>query len=267
MTSIAAIHEGLAAFDSAARKSDSPDDIVASWSGIFKQSMNAESAKSFSQYYKEMRSKTRSNSSGGKRARKITRRMKGGSLTPAPIDFTVTPGMPVQTYGNFPVEVDTDPSSIKDLDVYFHDSLPLSKAGYWPTVPADMGTNTVPSAPIATQASVPNMKGGRRGRKSLRMRRLRSRSSRKQKQRGGDLLATLNMRSIPFNPTPYPNPVQSAASAWSGATTSIPAPASPVQSTWSLAGMPGQGINPRDVTDISSDFSKLASPAPWQSTQ
>jgi hypothetical protein len=192
--------------------------------------------------------------------------MKGGA---APIDFTVTPGLPVQTYGNFPVEVDTDPSSIKDLDVYFHDSLPLSPPGYWPTVPADMGTNTVPSAHIAAQASVPNMpmKGGRRGRKSLRMRRLRSRSSRKQKQRGGDLLATLSMRSLPFNPTPYPNPIQSAATLWSGATTSSPAPASPVQHTWTSAGLPGQGINPRDVTDISSDFSRLASPAPWQSTQ
>jgi hypothetical protein len=177
----------------------------------------------------------------------------GGALVGAPIDFQVTPGLPVQTYGNFPVEVDTDPSSIKDLDVYFHDSLPLSKAGYWPTVPAGMGTNTVPITSTIPQQP---MKGGRRGRKTLR-----------KKQRGGDLLATLNMRSIPFNPTPYPNPIQSAASAWSGATTPIPAPASPVQPTWSLAGLPGQGINPRDVTDISSDFSKLASPAPWQSTQ
>ncbi len=256
MTSISAIHEGLAAFDSAARKSASPDDIAAAWSGIFKQSMDAESAKSFSQYYKEMRSKTQRRK-GGKRTRKT---MKGGSynLAGSPLDYTVTPGLPVQTYGSFPVEVDTDPSSIKDLDVYFHDSLPLSKAGYWPTVPAHMGDNTV-------------MKGGRRslrlrsershGRKSLRKRR----GSRK--QRGGDLLATLNMRSLPFNPTPYPNPVQSAATLWSGATTSIPAPASPVQHTWTPAGLPGQGINPRDVTDISSDFSKLASPAPWQSTQ
>lgn len=253
MTSIAALHEGLRTFDAAARKSSSPDDIANAWSGIFKQSMDTESAKSFSQYYREMRSNTRqrrnNSSRGGKRTRRATRKtMKGGGgLVGAPLDYQVTPGMPVQTYGSFPVEVDTDPSSIKDLDVYFHDSLPLSKAGYWPTVPANMGDNTVP------------MKGGRR-RKTLRRRASR-------KQRGGDMLATLSMRSIPFNPTPYPNVIQSAASAWSGATTSIPAPASPVQHTWSLTGLPGQGINPRDVTDISSDFSKLASPAPWQSTQ
>ena len=257
MTSIAAIHEGLKAFDSAARKASTPDDIATVWSGIFKQSMDAESAKSFSQYYREMRSKTQRRN-GGKRTRKA---MKGGSynLAGAPLDYTVTPGLPVQTYGSFPVEVDTDPSSIKDLDVYFHDSLPLSKAGYWPTVPADMGTNTV------------SQKGGRRLRSSSSKRssRISRRKTLRQrrKQRGGDLLATLNMRSLPFNPTPYPNPVQSAASAWSGATTPIPAPASPVQHTWSLAGMPGQGINPRDVTDISSDFSILAKPAPWQSTQ
>ena len=248
MTSIAAIHEGLKAFDSAARKSSSPDDISAAWSNIFKQSMDAESAKSFSQYYREMRSNTqRGGSKKRKTTRKGTRRMKGGSLAGAPVNYSgMTPGLPVQTYGSFPVEVDTDPSSIKDLDVYFHDSLPLSKAGYWPTVPAGMGDNTVPQ------------KGGKRNRKTQRRRR---------GQRGGDLLATLNMRTIPFNATPYPNPIQSTASSWSGATTPIPAPASPVQQTWSLAGLPGQGINPRDVTDISSDFSKLASPAPWQSTQ
>jgi hypothetical protein len=247
MTSIAAIHNGLNAFDSAARTASSPDDIAAAWSNIFKQSMDAESAKSFSQYYREMRSKTRRGVN--KRTRKATRKnMKGGA---APINYQTVPGLPVQTYGRFPVEVDTDPSSIKDLDVYFHDSLPLSKAGYWPTVPAGMGDNTVGA-----------MKGGRRKRSSRR-KTLRSRRS----QKGGDLLATLNMRSLPFNPTPYPNPVQSAATLWSGATTSIPAPASPVQHTWSPAGLPGQGINPRDVTDISSDFSRLASPAPWQSTQ
>lgn len=253
MTSIAAIHEGLKAFDSVARKSSTPNDIAAAWSGIFKQSMDAESAKSFSHYYRKMRSKTHRRN-GGKRTRKT---MKGGSynIVGAPLDYTVTPGLPVQTYGSFPVEVDTDPSSIKDLDVYFHDSLPLSKAGYFPTVPAHMGDNAA-------------MKGGRRQRSSRVSKRktLRSRSKGR-RQYGGDMLATLNMRSLPFNPTPYPNLVQSAASAFSGATTPIPTPASPVQHTWSLAGMPGQGINPRDVTNISSDFSMLARPAPYQTTQ
>jgi hypothetical protein len=239
MTSIAAIQEGLRAFDTAARANADPAAIQTAWKGIFQQSMNAASAKSFSKYYKEMRSKT-----SRKNRRNTRRRMTGGA---APLNYTMTPGLPVNTYGQFPVEVDTDPASIKDLDVYFHDSLPLSKGGYWPTVPADMGSNQVGG----------RRRGSRSSRKTLKRR----------KMRGGSLLDTISMRTIPFNATPYPNAIQVASSAWSGATTPIPAPASPVQHTWTPMGMPGAPINPSAVTNISSDFSRLASPAPWQSTQ
>lgn len=248
MPSIKQIQGQLAAFDRAARHAESPDAIRKTWKRIFDKELSAVAAKSFSQYYKEMRSKQRKTQRGGRRTRRRTyrrgRRVQRGGV--APVNYGTVPGVLAQTYGQFPVEVDTDPSSIRDLDVYFHDSLPLSKPGYWPTVPADMGTNKVG--------------GRRRGRKT--QRRGRDRGT----QRGGNLLDSLAMRPIPFISTPYPNIIQSASHNLSGITPPIPSPASPVAHTYTLQGNAGVLQNPGMVTHIGSDFSRLASPAPWQTT-
>ena len=245
MPSVRQIQEKLKAFDSAARHTETPDGFSAAWKRIFNQDLSEAGAKSFARYYKDMRSKT-----SQKRSRRTMRRRRqqGGAYTPlpqAPVSYGMVPGILTNTYGNFPVEVDTDPSSIKDLDVYFHDSLPLSRAGYWPTVPADMGSNKVGG-------------GSRRGKKGRKTRR---RSSKK--QRGGNLLESLNMR--PYVASPYPNIIQTATNAWQGGVPTIPSPPSPVNHTWQLQSS-GQPINPGVITPITSDFSKLASPAPWQTS-
>jgi hypothetical protein len=239
MPSIKEIQRKLAAFDRAGRVAGVPDAYKSAWKRIFNQDLSDASAKSFERYYKNMRSKSH---------RRSTRKQRGGM---APVNYTMTPGLYVEQYGQFPIAVDTDPSSLKELDVYFGDSLPRSPAGYWPTVPADMGTNKV---------------GGRRRRRTQRRGRRASRTRRDRRQRGGNLLDSLAMRPVPYIGTPYPNMIQSVSNAWSGGTTTIPAPPSPVSHTWNLQGSQGTAINPRLVANIDSGFQRLASPAPWQSS-
>jgi hypothetical protein len=244
MPSIKEIQHKLAAFDRAARGASGPDAYKSAWKRIFKQDLSDAGAKSFGRYYKNMRSKAH---------RRTTRKQRGGSLSPAPVNYTMTPGLYVEKYGQFPIAVDTDPSSLKELDVYFGDSLPRSPAGYWPTVPANMGSNKV---------------GGRRRHRQTRRRKGTRRSTRRahRQQRGGNLLDSLAMRPVPYIGTPYPNTIQSVSNAWTGGTTAIPAPASPVSHTWEIRGSQGMAINPRLVANIDSSFQRLASPAPWQTS-
>lgn len=242
MPSIREVQHKLQDFDRAARRTESPDAFKSLWKRIFKQDLSDVAAKSFAHYYKEMRSKSKKH--GGARRRRTLRQRGGAAYTlpSTPVNYTMTPGLYTQTYGSFPVEVDTDPASIRDLDVYFQDSLRTSPAGYWPQVPANMGSNKV---------------GGGRRRKTQRRR----------GQRGGNLLDSLKMTPLlPTISTPYPNAIQSVNNMWSGGTTPVPAPASAVQYTWSLQGNGGAPINPGLVTNIDSSFQRLASPAPWQTS-
>lgn len=241
MVTIKQLQLSLKQFDNAARHAASSTDVAKDWKVITKSVMSPDAANAFFAYYKKMRSKE---SRKHRTERRKTRRMRGGS---APINYTMVPGMPVNTYGNFPVEVDVDPGSIKDLDVYFHDSLPLSPPGYWPQVPAGMGSNKV---------------GGGKRRSSRKHRR----AHHSRKQRGGNLMETLMARTIPFLSTPYPNAIQSVSNQWNGGTSPVPAPSSPVDHTWALKSGGMNLINPSQVTDISSDFSKLASPPAWQTS-
>lgn len=246
MPSIKEVQRQLAAFDRAARGAESPDALKAAWKRIFHKELSDAAAKSFARYYKTMRSKT------GKH--KTRRGHRGGqrggaayTLPSTPVNYGMVPGMLTNTYGNYPVEVDSDPASLRDMDVYFHDSLSLSRPGFWPSVPGDMGSNKVG--------------GGRR-----RSRRARRRTHRRRGQRGGNLLSSLYMRPVPYISTPPPNFVQSGFNSFSGGTSPVPAPASPVNHTWSMSSGLGSPISPGLVTNISSDFGKLASPAPWQTS-
>ncbi len=245
MVSVKELQEKLKKFDSAARTANTTDELKSAWKAVFHKELSTKGANTFATYYKEMRSKTSKRGgarktlrkrSSRKGARRVRRVQRGGV---APVNYTMTPGIYAQTYGQFPVEVDTDPASLKDLDVYFHDSLPLSPPGYWPKVPADMGSNKVG--------------GARKGKKTRRQ------------QRGGNLLESLKMSPLlPAIATPYPNVIQSINNAWSGGTTAVPAPSSAVQYTWQLQGSTGAPINPGLVTNIDGSFQRLASPAPWQ---
>lgn len=314
------IQSDLRAFDAAARRDSSPAALIASWRRVFGGAtppLSASAAKGFSQYYKTMT-----------RAKKQTtrRKQRGGA---APLDYVMTSGMPLATWGQFPVEVDTDPGSIKDLDVYFHDSLPLSPPGYWPNVPADMGSNkfmasggtrqqrggmirssidldkgktiygynpsvntiyryiityidnvklTVDDTMDLELIDVLNNPNFDTQLSELRARfptatyvanggkRRRGRTTRRRRtQRGGNLLESLAMRPI-FTATAPPNVAQIAANAWAGSPAAIPTPASAVQYTWSPASAAGAPIDPGRITEIGSDFARLAAPAPWAST-
>jgi len=252
---IAQIQKQLKAFDTFARQATQQkkpvDSLQSKWSSLFNVSMSKESAKSFSQYYKQM-------ASGKKRAQvgTKTRKMRGGAatlLTPAPLDYQMVPGASIQLYGNFPVEADTDPSTIRDMDVYFNSGMSRTCGveNSARQVPADMGSNKVGGRRNTRKRRSGNRRSSRRS----------SRSSRK--QAGGSLMESLQVH--PYVSTAPPNLFQMTAHAWSGNQSSVPAPASPVQSTWSLASHGTAGlINPTGITNIGSDFSRFASPPAWQ---
>ena len=231
-------------FDAAARHVTSAAGFKALWGRVFGATaapLSDRAAKSFEHYYKEMRSKK------SHARRHKTRRQRGGV---APVGYGMGPGIFTNSHGHFPVEVDTDPGSLKALDTtIWNDSLLLSKpATWWPQVPADMGSNKV---------------GGRR----RRGRRAGTRRGPARRQRGGDLMESLFMRPLPYTTTPYPNIVQSVSNSLAGGTSPVPTPSSPVQYTWLPSGTPGAPINPGQITPIANNFDRLASPAPWQTTQ
>jgi hypothetical protein len=252
MPSIKEIQRQLAEFNRAAGRAESPEAFSAAWKRIFHRDLSAAAAKSFERYYKEMRS-NRSPQRLSKTVRRHRQKQHGGD--PAPVHYQTVPGILTNTYGTYPVEVDTDPASLDALSggVYPPNmSIPLSPVGYWPKVPADMGSNKV---------------GGARRRRATRRRQQRRRATRRyRKQRGGNLLDSLAMRPIPYISTAPPNFAQSLSNNIAGGTQTIPSPPSPVHHTWELRGTAGTPINPGQVTPIASDFSKLASPAPWQTT-
>jgi hypothetical protein len=190
---IAKIQKDLKAFDQFARQTikhedaDPVDALQTKWLSLFKAPMSKESAKSFSQYYRKMVSKH-----GGKRlTRKMrkTRKLRGGAatiLSPASIDYQMVPGANVQMYGHFPVEADTDPSTIRDMDVYFNSGMSRTCGveNSARQVPAGMGSNKV---------------GGRRRRgRTLRRR-----------HAGGSLMESLQVH--PYVSTAPPNVFQVAA--------------------------------------------------------
>ena len=124
-------------------------------------------------------------------------------------------------------------------------SIPQSAPGYWPTVPADMGSNQVPQA------------GGKRGTR---------RGTRRAKQRGGDLLSSLSMRGaiggIPYMSTAPPNLLQTM-----GAASMAEAPFAsgrPEAAAWQPLSAGGPLINPGAVASIPPMTASLANPLPWQ---
>ena len=253
MPSIAHIQKQLKSFDTKARRDverkDPETALKESWRSIFSMDMNDASAKSFARYYREMRSKSRS--------------MRGGSsLAPAPLDYQMTAGANVKTYGNFPVEAGMDPASIRNLDVYFQDSL-TKGCGVENSslqVPATMGSNKVGGSrrhrrnARKTYRKRANRKNSKKSRKSSRSRR---------NHRGGNLLASLVTH--PYISTSPSNPIQNASVAWAGAPQEVSG--NPVVPGWGYATRGTEvPINPGLITPIGADMTKLASPPPWQTT-
>jgi hypothetical protein len=256
MPTIAQIQKDLKVFDTQARaalEKDKPEaHIQSSWESIFHMPLSNTSAKSFTNYYRKMRSNTR--------------KMTGGM---APLSYTMTPGT-IGVYGNFPTEIASDPASIQALDVFYQNSLNKGcgiENSSLP-VPEDMGSNKVGGA----KTRVKSRKAARKSYKNKRVTKSRKnvrKTLRKglrkgmRKYRGGNLTESLVMH--PYISSAPPNLIQMAAATVSGATEPVPFPGSPVVHQWQYVSNGTAGlIDPGIVTPIGSDFAKLASPAPWQ---
>lgn len=230
-----------------------------------------------------MRSKSTRGHKGNKKSRRQAKRNGTQYGGVAPLNYVMTPGADVSVYGRFPVEVDTDPGSIRDLDVYFQDALTLGCGNtkydnnvQWPQVPANMGSNQVGGARRNNHKNHKNHKRtvrkGRKGRKTLRQR--------QRRQRGGDIFNDignfftsgytnitgsspqgLDDFSRPFS-TVYPNPLQQAYTAYSGEVPGkYPADPSPEKHTWNYQSKgTSMSIAPQHVTSITADFNKQTTP-------
>jgi len=274
MPSIANVQHKLKAFDAFARRSTSTSALRKKWHSLFGTDLSELSAKSFVTHYREMRSKS---TRGHKNVKKTRRSQRGG--VGAPLNYVMTPGANVSVYGRFPVEVDTDPGSIKDLDVYFQNALTLgcgNNTEFWPTVPANMGSNQVGGR--RTNRNRKGRKGkSRKGRNTLRLA--------KRRQRGGDIfsdfgnwvgstytsatgtaLPSLDPISRPFFANVYPNTLQTTYNTYTGATPdNYPADPAPEKRTWDFVSKgTAMAIQPQ-ITSISSDFNNMTRPALYSS--
>lgn len=255
MPSIASVQRGLSKFDTYARKHyTNISALQAKWEDLFSTPLTLASAKSFATYYKEMRSKT-------------TRRNKrGGALSGAPLDYTMVPGANVQVYGRFPVEADTDPATIRDLDVYFQDSLTkgcgIENSSL--TVPVEMGSNKVGGKRRNMRKSRANRKNTRKTtRKANRKNSRKANRKTARRHRGGDL--TTSLMYHPYISSIPSGTVQNTILNWEGTHPPVPVSGNPTVQSWDYASHGTKGlINPGLVTPIVGNFEKLASPPPWQ---
>lgn len=255
MATISEIQRKLKQFNTFASESDDPAAYQKKWNELFHMPLSSQSAHSFASYYRDMRSNTRKHKS-----RKQPRNRQHGGA--APLDYVMTPGMNIQAYGRFPIEAGTDPASVRNLDVYFQDSL-TKDCGVKDSslqVPANMGSNQVGGARRASRRSKSKVRSTMRRRKQGRRGTFR--------QRGGDLLESITAR-VPFvhNSTVAPNMLQTAQNAYTGGTQHVPAPADPSAYTWEprTHGVGGL-INPGVVAYVPNDVGKLANPAPWMTS-
>lgn len=260
MGSIAEIQNKLKQFNVFAKKTSDPSMYQTKWKELFNLPLNSQSANSFVSYYRDMRSNTRRN-----RRRSQKQRGGSGAIQGAPLDYSMVPGMNIQAYGRFPVEAGTDAASVRNLDVFFRDSL-TADCGVKDSslqVPADMGSNKVGGARRSRRTS-------RRSRHTQRRRRAERRNRRGTlRQRGGDLLESITARApFVYNSSVAPNLLQQASHAWAGSTHAVPAPADPSVHMWEprTNGI-GGGINPGIVAYVPNDVGRLANPAPWMSSQ
>jgi len=273
--SIAQVQKKLKAFDAYARHTDSTKALQKKWHQEFGTELSDLSAKSFVTHYREMRSKMSRNRKHTKKAKSSKLRKQRGGI--APLDYVMTPGSQVSVYGRFPVEVDTDPGSIKDLDVYFQNALTLGCGNnneFWPTVPANMGSNQVGGRRgLAYRRKTLKRRNGRRNtRKTVMMRR---------RQRGGDIFSdlgnavgsaytsvtgsaapSLDPVSRPMFATVYPNMFQTTYNTYTGATPdNYPSAPEPEIRKWDYVSKgTSMAIPPQNISNITADLNKSLTP-------
>jgi hypothetical protein len=288
MATIAKIQMKMKEFDTFARNTvhtKSPEDALqAKWKELFGIDLANNSAKSFTNYYRSMSS-----------------RQSGGAfsqLTPAALEYTMSPGLNPGAYGRFPVAIDTDVQSIRDLDVYFQNSL-TSRCGAENsslTIPEGMGSNHVGGASRknSRKSSRKNRRGvGSCSRKNVMRKNVMRKSSRKNvmrkssrknvmrknvmrkdrrntRRQNGGLLGVADNLTTSLTTRPYLASVpvgvlQSVGAAASGSTQQVPTSGNPTTHTWHYQNKGVDGlVQPSNVAYIADNFDKFASPAPWQ---
>jgi hypothetical protein len=158
----------------------------------------------------------------------------------APLQYEMTAGAPVATYGRFPTEIGTDPASLKNLDVFYQSALSrgCGTENTSLTVPPAMGSNQV----------------GGRSRKH--------RKHRKHRKTGGGMWESATMR--PYMGSPYPSGVEQAYQLWSGNPAPVPFPSAPSMPAWSFSKADIQGIIDPGISPFTKTLDQLASPPPYQ---
>lgn len=197
------------------------------WAGLFKKQLSGKAAESLAKHYMNIHGKK------GKR---------GGSLSGAPLDYEMRPGMPgVAAYATFPTEIGADPKSVAHLDVYYNSALGRSCGTENTTVavPKDMGSNQVPA------------KGGARRRRTT------------MRKRGGDFM--LAMQTRPYVAEVPSGSFQRMSESWYGVApygvdSSEHARAVGDLRMVSSGQMP---INPDKISIIDKDITKLSNPSPY----
>ena len=276
MKTVHSIQNNMKEFDAFARTtvdSRTPEhELQQKWKDLFHTNLSIQSAKSFAKYYRKMRIDNT--------------RQKGGSYSlasAAQLDYKMIPGLNTESYGRFPVAVNTDTQSIHDLDIYFQNSL-TKNCGVENsslTLPEGMGYNAVggskkdrknnSSSRKNRVSRKNNRKDTERREKSQRAKSTRrNRSTRKnngRKQRGG--VANLmnfgpSMYWRPYTASQPDNILQKMGETAFGSTYVSPS-SSPSQPSWGYLSTGTKGtLNPGNITRINENGATLASPTPYQ---
>jgi hypothetical protein len=197
------------------------------WSKLFKKNLSGKAANNLASHYFNIY---------GKKSK------KGGSLSGAPLDYVMRPGMPsVATYGVFPTEAGADVKASGHLDVYYNSAIGrgCGTENTTAVVPKDMGSNLV--NPV---------KGG-------------SRKTRRFRSKGGNFMTTLSTR-IPMSSSPA-GPIQIGYERMMGQPAFVRDTHDPSSHKWGLVSDGSVPVNPHGITMIEKSASVLANPSPYPS--
>ena len=247
-------------------------ELQAKWKGLFDTNLPINSAKSFVKHYRNMRTNN-AHQSGGTYS----------LASAAGLDYRMVPGLNTESYGKFPVAVNTDTQSIQDLDVYFQNSL-TKNCGVENsslTIPEGMGYNAVGGSKNDRKNSRKS-RNNRMNRKNNRNNTERKNASRQLKstrrnnsqrknntrRQHGGIASPLNFGTAmywrPYSPSAPDNYLQQVGDNSYGHTYQIPS-SNPSSAAWGYISSGTKGLlNPGNITNLNDNFNTLASPVPYQ---
>jgi hypothetical protein len=192
----------------------------------------------------------------------------------------MTPGLHVSSYGRFPVEVDTDPASIQNLDVFYKTAMTTGCGveNSSRSILEGMGSNMVGGKKRTTYRNKKAVKAVKAAKKSYTRKQSKKMKMKKSKlskkgtrsyKGGSSVLQNLgdSLAARPYVASVPPNTIQGASSVWNGSIPQVPFPSSPAEHSWSYISNGLKGvIPPTTVSHIGNNFQTLANPAPWTTT-